>query len=135
MIDRLAKQVQHLQAQQVTDVVHVGMAGGDNHRQVLAGSVLAQALDQGNATFFRHAQVGNHQSHIRVAGELLQGEFDRGGGVATEAFALKQFGQFQQGVLFIIHEENLLTLGRGWHGVTPLEFKGQAVKPIKLVSL
>ncbi len=32
VVDGFAEQVQHLQAQHVAHVVHVGMAGGDDHR-------------------------------------------------------------------------------------------------------
>ena len=75
-IDRFAKQVQHLQAQQVADVIHLGVARHHDHRQVLAGGVFAQALDQRNTTFFRHAQVGDDQRNVGVFGQLLQRDLD-----------------------------------------------------------
>ncbi|MNJ34044.1 hypothetical protein D3C77_287420 [compost metagenome] len=62
-----------------------------------------------------------------MAGELLQGEFHRGGGVTAETLSLKQFGKFQQSVLFIIYQENLLSQGRGRHGVFLIQGKSQVL--------
>jgi len=36
VIDGFAEKVQHLQAKQIADILHVGVARGDDHRQVLA---------------------------------------------------------------------------------------------------
>ena len=95
VVDRLAKQVQDLQPQQVADVIHVGMPRHDDHRQVLARGVLAQALDQRQAAFLGHAQVSDYQRDIRMPGEVVQGKLDRGGSETAETLAFEQLGKFQ----------------------------------------
>ncbi|CAI8978152.1 hypothetical protein EMIT0324P_40312 [Pseudomonas chlororaphis] len=117
VVDGFAEQVQHLQTQQVADVVHVGMTRGDDHRQVLAGGVIAQSPDQRQATLLRHAQVGDDQRDVGVLSEMGQGELDRGRGEAAKAFTFQQLGELEQRVLFIVHEKKLLAWKRrGAHG-------------------
>ena len=72
----------------------------------MRNEALAQALDQPDATFARHAHISDHQGYVRVTGQLVQGHLHRGGGQAGEAFVFEQLRQFQQNVLLVIHQED-----------------------------
>ncbi|MNG03900.1 hypothetical protein D3C84_870010 [compost metagenome] len=75
---------------------------------MLARRVLAQALDQRHATLLRHAQVGNDQSDIRMACQMLQRQLDRGRGETIEPLALQQLRQLKQRILLVIDQKQLL---------------------------
>lgn len=46
-------------------------------------------VTSGHAGLLRHTQIGDDQGNIRMAGEVMQGEFHRRGGVADKALALQ----------------------------------------------
>ncbi|MCY1308494.1 hypothetical protein D9M70_585080 [compost metagenome] len=108
MVDGLRVEVQYLQAQHLDHVAHFRVPRGDDDRHVLLGDLFAQALDQAQTAFFRHAQVGDDECDIRVIVEMFEGFAYRLRGVTSKALDIQHVRKFEKNVFFVVHEQQLL---------------------------